>query len=162
MLSLGDPRWDELTGGYKVPYDPSAALSRLERGEVAWDELWEELHHQGDAGAALYAAVPHLVRIGRSSPKRDWNLYGLVSMIEIERHRKLTSPGSRPLPGKRPRCRPAPSAVLPAMAHSDAIRSEDSGAMVLLVKGRRLQGSGSQGAAARGRAPVGCAAPCET
>lgn len=92
MLSLGDPKWGELKGGYKVPYDPSAALARLERGEDAWDELWEELHHQGDVGEASYAAVPHLVRVGRLSPKRDWNLYSLVSTIEIERHRKTNPP----------------------------------------------------------------------
>ncbi len=87
-MPLDDPRWKTLQGGYKIPYDPTPALRRLEAGEDAWDELWDELHHQGDIGEASYAAVPHLVRIGRSLPSRDWNLYGLVSTIEIERHRK--------------------------------------------------------------------------
>jgi hypothetical protein len=50
--------------------------------------LWEELHHQGDVGEASYAAVPHVIRIGKTFPKRDWNLYALVSCIEVERHRK--------------------------------------------------------------------------
>jgi hypothetical protein len=88
MLPLDDPRWNELAGGYKQPYDPSSALRRLERGEDVWDELWEELHHQGDVGEASYAAVPHLVRIAKMMPRRDWHFYGLVSTIEVERHRK--------------------------------------------------------------------------
>src|SRR5262245_28637188 len=92
MLSLDDPRWRELIGGYKIPYDASGALKRLERGEDAWDDLWEDLHHQGDVGEASYAAVPHLIRIGRMLPKRDWNLYALVSCIEVERHRKTNPP----------------------------------------------------------------------
>lgn len=95
MLSLDDPKWRELQGGYKTAYDASPALKRMERGEDIWDEFWEELHHQGDVGEASYAAVPHLVRISKTLAKRDWNLYALVSCIEIERHRK-TNP---PLPG---------------------------------------------------------------
>jgi len=92
MLPLDDPRWRTLQGGYKIDYNPTPALRRLQSGEDAWDELWEELHHQGDIGVASYAAVPHLVRIGKSLPSRDWNLYGLVSTIEIERHRKSNPP----------------------------------------------------------------------
>ena len=88
MLPLNDPRWNTLAGGYKTPYDPSDALRRIEAGKDAWDELWQELHHQGDVGEASYAAVPHLVRIAKLLPRRDWNFYGLVSTIEVERHRK--------------------------------------------------------------------------
>ena len=50
------------------------------------------LHHQGDVGEASYAAVPHLVRICRDAARRDWNLYGLAGLIEIERHRKSNPP----------------------------------------------------------------------
>jgi hypothetical protein len=92
MLPLDDAKWSELMGCYKAPYDPSDALRRLENGEDVWDELWQELHHQGDVGEASYAAVPHLVRIAKSLPCRDWNFYGLVSTIEIERHRKSNPP----------------------------------------------------------------------
>jgi hypothetical protein len=92
MLPLGDSRWNDLAGGYKTPYDPSEALRRLESGHDVWDELWEELHHQGDVGEASYAAVPHLVRIANVLPRRDWNFYGLVSTIEVERHRKSNPP----------------------------------------------------------------------
>ena len=94
MLPLTDPRWQQLQGGYRTPIDVTA-LQRLETGdEDAWDELWDELHHQGDVGEASYAAVPHLVRIAAALPARDRNFYGLVSTIEIERHR-VTNP---PLP----------------------------------------------------------------
>jgi hypothetical protein len=54
----------------------------------AWEELWNELHHQGDVGEASYAAVPHLVRIQMERGALDWNLYALISTIEVERHRK--------------------------------------------------------------------------
>jgi len=46
-----------------------------------------ELHHRGDLGDASYAAVPHLVRIAGAFSARDWNFHGLVSTIEVERHR---------------------------------------------------------------------------
>jgi hypothetical protein len=92
MLPLGDPRWSELHGGYKQPYDPSVALNRLASGEDTWDELWENLHHQGDVGESSYATVPHLVRIASDSDSRDWQVYALLSTIEIERHRKSNPP----------------------------------------------------------------------
>ena len=88
MIPLYDPKWKLLCGGYKVIYNPSDALSRLEAGENSWDELWENLHHQGDIGEASYAVVPHLVRIAQEQQKRSWEYYSLVSTIEIERHRK--------------------------------------------------------------------------
>jgi len=92
MLPLSDPRWKELKGGYRVPYDASPALIRLARGENVWDELWQELHHQGDVDQASYAAVPHIVRIVGGVGQRDWNPYSLASVIEVERHRKSNPP----------------------------------------------------------------------
>lgn len=93
FLPLDDPRWQDLDGGYKQPYDASLPLRRMEAGEDVWEELWDELHHQGDLGTASYAAVPHLVRLARQ--KRDWNVYALVGLIETERHRK-TNPSVPP------------------------------------------------------------------
>jgi hypothetical protein len=92
MLPLGDPKWKKLKGGYRKPYDPCGALSRLQHDRGAWEELWEHLHHQGKVGESSYAAVPHLVRIAKEWTKRDWNLYSLVSVIEVERHRKENPP----------------------------------------------------------------------
>jgi hypothetical protein len=85
MISFDDPKWDGLLGGYRVPYDPRNALLSLAEGravEVAWAELWNELHHQGDVGEASYAAVPELVRIHAHRRLPDWNTYGLVAIIE--------------------------------------------------------------------------------
>lgn len=88
MLSLDDEKWKCLHGGYRTPYDASIALRSLQSGIDVWDELWNELHHQGDVDFASYASVPQLVRIASESAYRNWNFYGLVATIEVERHRK--------------------------------------------------------------------------
>jgi|HubBroStandDraft_6_1064221.scaffolds.fasta_scaffold37800_2 hypothetical protein len=88
MIPLDDPQWAQLKGGYRRPYDPSSALRRLQEGDDVWDELWDNLHHQGDVGDASYATVPHLVAIMKRSSRRDFNFYNLVSTIEIERHQR--------------------------------------------------------------------------
>jgi len=88
MLSFDDQRWNNLTGGYKAPFDPRPCLQEIESQqdtEAAWHELWEELHHQGDVGDASYAAVPELVRIHRAESAPDWNLYAIVAIIELAR-----------------------------------------------------------------------------
>ena len=86
MLELDDPRWGELIGGYRVPYDARPALASLESGSPgAWKELWDELHHQGDVDTASYATVPHLVRIHEARHEPDWNAYALVGTIELAR-----------------------------------------------------------------------------
>src|SRR6188472_219744 len=88
MLPLDDPRWQSYKGGYRVPYDASPALRRLLTDgpdDELWEELWNELHHQGDLHQASYAAVPWLVEFIRCSPKLDWNAVGLIATIELER-----------------------------------------------------------------------------
>jgi hypothetical protein len=88
MLSLDDNRWTKLCGGYRVPVDPRPLLARLETEKdtsSVWDELWQELHHQGDVGDASYAAVPHLVRIYRKRGVVDWNTYAIVAIFELAR-----------------------------------------------------------------------------
>ena len=88
MLSFDDQRWEHLTGGYKIPFDPRPCLRKLENHHdtaATWAELWEELHHQGEVGDASYAAVPELVRIRRTSGAADWNLYAMVAIIELAR-----------------------------------------------------------------------------
>lgn len=88
MLSFDDERWNNLTGGYKTLFDPRPSLRKLETQQdiaAAWEELWGELHHQGDIGDASYAAVPELVRIHRGQRVADWNLYAMVAIIELAR-----------------------------------------------------------------------------
>ena len=83
---MNDAQWAGLHGGYRVPYDPRPALARLKRGDtLAWDELWQELHHQGDVGDASYAAVPELVRIQAARGGADWNTFALAATIEEAR-----------------------------------------------------------------------------
>jgi hypothetical protein len=96
-MMLTDPKWEALEGGYRIPYDPRPVLTKLASGiEVsdAWEELWNELHHQGDVGEASYAAVTALVDLYSSGRQPDWNFFSLSATIEIERHRK----GNPPLP----------------------------------------------------------------
>lgn len=88
MLSFDDERWNHLEGGYKMPFDPRPSLRKIESQQdtaAAWEEFWQELHHQGDVGDASYAAVPELVRIHRSGGAADWNLYAIVAIIELAR-----------------------------------------------------------------------------
>jgi hypothetical protein len=88
MLSFDDERWSHLTGGYKTLFDPRPALRKLESQHdtaAAWQELWENLYHQGKVGDASYAAAPELVRIHRNRSAADWNLYAMVAIIELAR-----------------------------------------------------------------------------
>lgn len=92
MISLDDKIWKDLTSGYKILYDVSPVLKRLEitndpsTEDEIWKELWEELHHQGDIGTASYLTIPHLIRIAKAKRKIDFNIFGLFSTIEIQRH----------------------------------------------------------------------------
>src|SRR4051794_26287410 len=95
MLPLDDARWQSYKGGYRVPYDASLALGRLLHdgpNEALWEELWNELHHQGDLNLASYAAVPWLVQFVRRSPKLDWNAVALIATIDLERDQHNNPP----------------------------------------------------------------------
>jgi hypothetical protein len=88
MLSYDDPRWDALEAGYRVPIDLRALLRRFERGDdlsATWDDLWQELFHQGDVGVGSFVAVPHLVRVYADRKEVDWNIYLLAATIELAR-----------------------------------------------------------------------------
>jgi len=94
FLSLDDPKWNKLEGGYKGSlYDASVPLKQLEKAKTLtevnaiYKELWNELHHQGDVGLASYYAVPHLVRIAKETRLVDNNVLSMVSVIEIQRHK---------------------------------------------------------------------------
>jgi len=88
MISLEDSRWSNMTGGYRIPFDPRPFLKRLETDSdtaEVWQELWGELHHQGDVGEASFAAVPFLVKSYRERGALAWNTYGIVAIIELAR-----------------------------------------------------------------------------
>ena len=85
-MDMDDARWNGLEGGYRMLYDPRPAVARLVNGDrSAWEELWEDLHHQGDLGVASYAAIPLLVENVDAIGVSDWNLYGIAAVIEEER-----------------------------------------------------------------------------
>ena len=87
-MNLQDPIWTTLKGGYKIPYDVSRPLRKLQSAEsreemqIIFDELWENLHHQGDVGLASYLAVPQLINICIHKKSLDWNFIGLCVLIE--------------------------------------------------------------------------------
>lgn len=87
-LDWNDARWSALRGGYRVPYDPRPALAKLEQAadaRAAFEELWNELHHQGDVDTASYAAVPHLVQLYAKHGHQGDNTYSLLGCIELAR-----------------------------------------------------------------------------
>ncbi len=77
-------KWSELLGGARQLYDPRPALEALRQGniDVASEDLWENLLHQGDVDTAGYASVPMLAQIIEESTVADWNAYGLMASIE--------------------------------------------------------------------------------
>ncbi|MFD2056307.1 hypothetical protein ACFSQT_34635 [Mesorhizobium calcicola] len=88
MLKFDDARWSGLKGGYKVVYDPRPALRALALrydDKAVWDELWNELHHQGDVGDASYAAIPEIISISTEHVPANWGAYGLAATIEEAR-----------------------------------------------------------------------------
>ncbi|RYD95086.1 MAG: hypothetical protein EOP54_16400 [Sphingobacteriales bacterium] len=92
LLDLDNPLWASLQGGYRTEYDASVSLKKLKHASTLqevneiYEELWDNLHHQGDVGLASYYAVPYLVNIALDSKLIDYNVLGLVSVIEIQRH----------------------------------------------------------------------------
>jgi hypothetical protein len=97
MLDLNDPKWKEFEGGYRIRYDASVPLKKLEKATKKEEvshilaELWDELHHQGDVGIASYYSVPHLIRIVKTSQTLAPDILNLIITIEIERHRNNPS-----------------------------------------------------------------------
>ena len=85
-LPLDDPRWLTLTSGRRALTDVRPLLMQLETTtdpQQVWDQLWDELYHQGDIGTASLVSVPHLVRIHSERRSPDWNVYLLVSLIDL-------------------------------------------------------------------------------
>ena len=101
MLSLESPRWASLTQSYGTAEDVPRLLEALAcvgspeaRAEV-WFALWRTLHRPEEAYTASYAAVPHLLDIGRALSARECaEAVHLVTRIELSRR----EPGSASMP----------------------------------------------------------------
>ena len=94
MLALDAPGWSRLTHAYGSAEDIPDMLRRLAADpqprrasvEEPWFMLWSSLCHQGDAYAASYAAVPHLVAIAAATAGPiDFSFFQLPACIEIAR-----------------------------------------------------------------------------
>lgn len=93
MIPLDDSRWEQLDGGYRIPYNAAVPLKKLhlantdEEFDSIFKELWNELHHQGDVGLASYFAVPHIIRIAKEKELINQNVFSLIASIEVHRHK---------------------------------------------------------------------------
>lgn len=65
LLSLDDPLWPTLEGGYRMAYD---------------------------VGVASYAVVPQHVHMLGGAQSRAEDFYALIALIELERHRQHNPP----------------------------------------------------------------------
>lgn len=93
-MDLDNKIWQTLDGGYKIPFDASVPLKKLQSTndqKIIADifaDLWDNLHHQGDIGLASYLALPQLVTICIDKKSLDWNFVGLSVLIEHCRQTK--------------------------------------------------------------------------
>jgi hypothetical protein len=95
MLSLDDPRWNELEHAYGVASDIPALLGQLidlpaSSGEAEpWFSLWSALAHQRDVYSASFAAVPHVVAALATNPlKADESYFQFPAWVECCRVRR--------------------------------------------------------------------------
>jgi len=61
MVSFDDERWNHLTGGYKIPFDPRPCLRKLENQKdraAAWEELW--MNYTTKAMLEMHHTLPYL------------------------------------------------------------------------------------------------------
>lgn len=79
--------WDELIGGYGTPCDPRPLIDSAADGRGSWDDVFQELYHQGDVGTASNAAVPILAGIAEVDSAARWVIFGLPAAIEDARLR---------------------------------------------------------------------------
>jgi hypothetical protein len=100
-LSLDSPRWGQLAQAYGSAEDVPRLLEALAcigtedaRAEV-WFALWRTLHRPDEVYSASFAAVPHLLAIGRMFGLRERaEAVHLATRIEVARR----SPSSDAMP----------------------------------------------------------------
>jgi hypothetical protein len=65
MLPLGSARWSELAAAGGNPLLVPRLIQALTDHPTPrdWDEVWEQLSHQGSGYSSAFAAVPYLVRL---------------------------------------------------------------------------------------------------
>lgn len=97
MRDLDDPIWKNLIGGYQIPYDASNALKKLESSNIekdedmVWEELWQELYHQGDIGIASLLTIPQLIRIYKLKNRANYQVFAFITAVELARIKGVIS-----------------------------------------------------------------------
>lgn len=87
-MNLESGIWSTLEGGYKILYDASVPLKKLQLTNNTTEineifiELWDNLHHQGDVGVASYLSIPYIISACIEKKSFDWNYIGLPLVIE--------------------------------------------------------------------------------
>ena len=87
-LPFDDNRWLTLTSGRGSSLDPRPLLTQIKTSSTqqdVWDQIWDELYHQGDIGTASLVSVPYLVQTHMEGQSPDWNVYSFVSLVELRR-----------------------------------------------------------------------------
>jgi hypothetical protein len=94
-MTLDSPRWSQLRHCYGPATDTPGLLRDREafpdsHGQTEpWFTLWGSLCHQGDIYPASFAAVPHIVRVLATDPKRaTYGFFLLPACVEIARIKK--------------------------------------------------------------------------
>jgi hypothetical protein len=86
LLSLTDVRWGSYRSGYnRRPYHSVQLIQHLQQHGLTdwmWDQLWGELHHQGDVGEASYAVLPYLVEHVRGLSSIDAQTVAYACVVE--------------------------------------------------------------------------------
>ncbi len=97
LLPLDDPRWGTYRSGYRVPFDAVPLIRKLlayGATEEFWEEVWGDLHHQGDLGEASYAIIPYLVEHQSHQRRLDEQLCHYCAVVELAR----LEDGNPPIP----------------------------------------------------------------
>jgi hypothetical protein len=96
MIDLDSPKWKDLRGGYRTAYDASPILRALSTSDVLpasfWEDVWNNLYHQGDVGDASYAVMPCLAKIYAEKRWIDYQLPTYAYAVEEARSRSVNEP----------------------------------------------------------------------
>jgi hypothetical protein len=100
LLPLDSPRWNDLTACYSTPRAIELLREIVSTGRLgeAWQELREEITHQGSVYGVTSAALPHLIRLAPSlTPDEQRDLWIEVGFLITAGADSFD--GNEPVPG---------------------------------------------------------------
>ena len=95
LLPLDDSHWATYRSGYRITYDAVPIIRQLQTEgatEKFWEEVWSELHHQGDVGEATYALVPYLVDYQSQQRELDEHLFHFCVLVDLQQPKNNNPP----------------------------------------------------------------------